>query len=928
MLLVYTSLVYIGCAAGRPQGSHAPGDGHIPRETLRTREVIDENNLENAYDYVIAGGGLAGLVLAARLSESNTVLVLEAGLSGDDVADRINTPSGAYYSSIVGTDYDWKYVTVPQPNLNNRVISWPRGKILGGSSAMNAMYLVRPAEEELNAWQQLITSDDADAATNWGWAQMYAAMKKSENFTEPRADVAQVGNIQWDASTHGSGGPMSVSYPGIMMAIVGNWTSSLNTIGVPPLPNPNGGKTFGGFVTPSSINPTNWTRSYSRSAYIDSLPPRPSNLHILPQATVTRLLFLSDASADGWIANQVEFAQDSSSTRRTVKVRREVILAGGPIGSPAILMHSGFGPRDTLENAGIQMIEELPGVGQHLQDHLAAGVVWQSNIETAGDIHASHSDFAQSPEFLSFINDAIAYVNMTNLMGADGASTFKQQVQSARENSSSTIPPPSSDSSISEGYKAIYDVLTNTLFDQVSYAELVMALTSPGTVTIQVALQHPFSQGRLYVNSTDPFGPVVIDPQYYSHFAGIKLIRQLGAALGPALGQEMSPGPNITSDQDIETCGMLPRAQGGAVDSKLRVYGADGWIANQVEFAQDSSSTRRTVKVRREVILAGGPMGSPAILMHSGFGPRDVLENAGIQMIEELPGVGQHLQDHLTAGVVWQSNNETAGDIHASHSDFAQSPEFLSFINDAIAYVNMTNLMGADGASTFKQQVQSARENSSSTIPPPSSDSSISEGYKAIYDVLTNTLFDQVSYAELVMALTSPGTVTIQVALQHPFSQGRLYVNSTDPFGPVVIDPQYYSHFADIITMRQGIKLIRQLGAALGPALGQEMSPGPNITSDQDIETCGMLPRAQGGAVDSKLRVYGAANVRVADSSVFPFIVAAHLASPTYGLAEQAAVLIQQEPFTVPNSARTNIRPLTEVVSLVVGLLTAVLVFT
>lgn len=153
------------------------------------------------------------------------------------------------------------------------------------------------------------------------------------------------------------------------MEINGNWTSSLNAVEVPTLASPNGGVTLGGFITPSTINPTNWTRSYARSAYINSLPPR-SNLHILPETTVTRVLFREQASADGWVADRVEFARSADSPRRTVSVRREVILAGGSLGSPKILLHSGFGPRDVLEKAGVTIIEELPGVGQHLQDHL------------------------------------------------------------------------------------------------------------------------------------------------------------------------------------------------------------------------------------------------------------------------------------------------------------------------------------------------------------------------------------------------------------------------------------------------------------------------------------------------------------------------------------------------------------------------------
>ncbi|KAJ3574761.1 hypothetical protein NP233_g1549 [Leucocoprinus birnbaumii] len=598
LLLASTTFAFVGFSSAAVTSF----DDHSRR--LRAREIIDENGLLSEYDYVIAGGGLAGLVLGARLSHNSTVLVIEAGLSGDAVADRINTPDGAYYSSIVGTEYDWKHVTVPQANLSDRTIAWPKGKILGGSTAMNAMYLVRPGQVEMDAWQRLITSDDSDAATRWGWNEMYAAMKRSENFTAPLDDVARVGNIQWDASTHGTGGPMSISYPGIMMSMVGNWTTALNAIGIPTLSSPNGGTTLGGFVTPSSINPTNWTRSYSRPAYISSLPPESSNnLHILPDSTVTRVRFQEQPTVDGWVANFVDFGRDANEMRKTVGVRREVILTAGSVGSAKILMHSGFGPSEILEDVGVQLFEDLPGVGQHLQDHLSAAVVWQAQVETTGDIQSSDSDFSQSPEFRSYVNDAVAYVNITTLFGSDGARGFKEQILSSLSSLASSLPPlpspfSSTDSStIIEGYKVAYDLLANQFYDNEPQVELVLGLMSPGVVQIQAAPQHPFSRGRLWINSTNPFDPVLIDPGYYSHFAdiimhrqGIKLVRQLGAALGNTLGMETTPGSGVQTDEEIEgwlrggaansqyhyacSCVMLPRVQGGCVDSKLRVYGA------------------------------------------------------------------------------------------------------------------------------------------------------------------------------------------------------------------------------------------------------------------------------------------------------------------------------------------------------------------
>ena len=130
------------------------------------------------------------------------------------------------------------------------------------------------------------------------------------------------------------------------------------------------GEPFGGFITTSAINPTNWTRSEARNAYIDPLPPR-ENLHILTNATVTRLLF-DTSDVNNLIATGVEYAFIRGGPRSSVQVRREVILSGGVIGSPHVLLHSGVGPSDILGSVGIDVKLNLPGVGQHLQDHIVS----------------------------------------------------------------------------------------------------------------------------------------------------------------------------------------------------------------------------------------------------------------------------------------------------------------------------------------------------------------------------------------------------------------------------------------------------------------------------------------------------------------------------------------------------------------------------
>ena len=152
------------------------------------------------------------------------------------------------------------------------------------------------------------------------------------------------------------------------LPVLGRWLPTLENAGIPKCPDPLSGEPFGAFITTSSINPTNWTRSEARNAYIDPLPPR-SNLHILTNATVTRILF-NTSDANNLTATGVEYAFIKGGPRLSVQVRKEVLLSGGTIGSPHVLLHSGVGPPDVLGSVGIDVKLNLPGVGQHLQDHL------------------------------------------------------------------------------------------------------------------------------------------------------------------------------------------------------------------------------------------------------------------------------------------------------------------------------------------------------------------------------------------------------------------------------------------------------------------------------------------------------------------------------------------------------------------------------
>ena len=247
-----------------------------------------------------------------------------------------------------------------------------------------------------------------------------------------------------------------------------------------------------------------------------------------------------------------------------------------------------------------------------------------------------------------------------------------------------------------------------------------------------------------------------------------------------------------------------------------------------------------------------------------------------------------------SAAVTWSTTSQTAQGMLLSDPTLANSPEFLSYINSAIAYVNISDLIGLDYVQTFASQQASALQSSLSSFTS-SSDSTVQAGYTAIYNnIATNFLTSSIGQVEILFSPIFNGSITIQAALQHPLSQGRIYITSNDPFAMPAIDPQYMAHEADRTLFREGLKLARKIGqtAPLSQYIGEELSPGSSVQTDDDWDnyaannigteyhpssSCAMLPLAKGGVVDGDLRVYGLANVRVADASVFPTNVAAHV---------------------------------------------------
>ncbi|THU97989.1 hypothetical protein K435DRAFT_796077 [Dendrothele bispora CBS 962.96] len=606
--------------------------------------LTSSSSLKSSYDFIIVGGGLAGLTIASRLSEnsSTSVLVLEAGQTGDAVASQINEPANTYYDSLLGSEYDWAYKTSSQSGMNGRQLDWPRGKVLGGSSAVNGMYLVRPSKVEIDAWAQMASSgDDSGSSSPWAWDSFYAAMKKAETFDAPSDDIKNTAGIEFNADSYGTDGPIHWGYPGFTFPILSNWSPALSSLGVPANPDPVSGNNTGSFIANSAIRKSDWTRSYSRSGYIDSISTPRSNLDILTGATVTGIVWDGSSSSSSTFsasssdlkATGVQYALSSTSPKQTINVNKEVILSAGTIGSAQILMVSGVGPESVLQDAGVDVKVDLPGVGQRLQDHLVTSLAYSttSSVTTAGSIHTSQSTQSQSPESMSFINSATAYLPLSSLF--QSGSSLQSVISSAQSSMQSQLQAYKTsgykgtgsgdqvDDTVVKGYQSIYTTITDTLYSSPSSGqiELLIALTQPNTIVLQAAIQHPLSMGRMYITSNDVFVSPVLDPSYLQNNVdlqilrqGVKMLDELATSSSSSLSQFISgrtnpPAKETTSDDDWDSfilsssstefhpsssCASLPLSLGGVVDpGSLRVYGsANVRVMNASVFPMEMST--------------------------------------------------------------------------------------------------------------------------------------------------------------------------------------------------------------------------------------------------------------------------------------------------------------------------------------------------
>ncbi|KAL9003148.1 MAG: hypothetical protein Q9188_003970 [Gyalolechia gomerana] len=502
------------------------------------------------YEYIVVGGGTAGLTLATRLAEqqSGRVAVIEAGgfyEIGNGNISQIPAGDGTYAGT--STDdwqplVDWGYVTTPQAGLLGIPIHYARGRCLGGSSARNYMAYQRGTTSSYQRWVDLVGDQ------SYGFERLLPFFEKSIKFTPPDMDLRFAnGTAEYDPSVMGNGsGPLSVTFSHYVQAF-GTWaTRGLQAIGIPIVQGFQSGSLLGQSYSMFTINATTMTRDSSETSFLRRGLTYP-NYIVYPQTLAKKILFNTDKKATGVVV-------DTEGRQYTLTATKEVILTAGVFGSPQLLMVSGVGPAASLQQHGIPVIADRPGVGQNMQDHIYFGPSYRVNAPT----FSSFSDPTFAAQAAKEFNERAAglYTNPTTdvLAWEKVPQPLRRNLSNSTLAALATFPadwPDLEYLSLGAYLGFQENLVTGDPDDGYNYASLAVAIVAPR------------SRGNVTISSADTADSAVINPNWLTDrtdievaIAGFKRVRafwQTDAMKSFTIGDdEAFPGLQVQTDAQIE----------------------------------------------------------------------------------------------------------------------------------------------------------------------------------------------------------------------------------------------------------------------------------------------------------------------------------------------------------------------------------------